>query len=138
MTWLISERLQYDKFLNQSINDHSHKASHPLLSYCVVIMMPLNKLRKSAKGETCPARAAADIKGKTNEMTIGGTLGYLDLAQPACVAVNPKRIEHALQLWTQLPMELNRLALSASVARHWRAQILAQNLRSCGDHRCQY
>ena len=78
-----------------------------------------DKLRKTAKGNACPTRAAADVKGKTSDMTIGGTLGYLDLAQPACVATNPKRIELALLSWTQLPIELNRQALNACVARHW-------------------
>ena len=68
-------------------------------------------LRKDAKGVACPARPVVDVKGKPGQMVIGGTLGYLNLKEQACVAMNPKRVLHALGLWTKVPCELNRLTL---------------------------
>ncbi|CAL1139915.1 unnamed protein product [Cladocopium goreaui] len=64
---------------------------------------------KHAKGEGCPTRPVADVKGKTGKMTVGGSLGYLKLSSRACVAVNPKRIELAMLQWNKKPIDLNRI-----------------------------
>ena len=69
-------------------------------------------VRKHAKGEGCPTRPVADVKGKTGKMTVGGSLGYLKLSSRACVAVNPKRIELAMLQWNKKPIDLNRQALN--------------------------
>ena len=68
-------------------------------------------LRKEAKGVACPSRPVGDVKGKPGQMVIGGTLGFLNLKEQACVAMNPKRVLHVLGLWTKVPSELNRLTL---------------------------
>ena len=69
-------------------------------------------MRKAAKGISCPARPVADVKGKTGQMTVGGSLGYLKLSEKSCVAVNPKRIELALRSWNKKPTDLSCWVLS--------------------------
>ena len=54
----------------------------------------------------------ADVKGKTGQMTVGGSLGYLKLSEKSCVAVNPKRIELALKSWNKKPTDLSCWVLS--------------------------
>lgn len=71
-------------------------------------MLTLSKPRKSAKGITCPTRPVAEVKGAAGKMMVGGSLGYLKLDAAACIAINPKRVLHALSMWSKKPAELNR------------------------------
>lgn len=68
--------------------------------------------RKAAAGISCPTRPASDVKGKSQEIYVGGSLSYLKLSTWACVAVNPKRILNCIQSWSQKPFEINRPTLS--------------------------
>ena len=67
-------------------------------------------LRKEAKGEACHLRPVSEAKDKT--VLVGGSLGNLSLKDPACAALNPKRILLALSSWSGKPCELNRAGLS--------------------------
>eukprot|EP00435_Cladocopium_sp_Y103_P029877 s434_g7.t1 len=70
--------------------------------------------KKDAKGNACPTRPVADVKGKLGRMTIGASLGYLKIRDKACIATNPRRIELAMCEWDKKPINLNSQTLSVS------------------------
>ena len=75
----------------------------------------MDLFRKDPKGQACPVRDVASVKGKPGPMMIGASLGFINLSERACVAINPRRIELALQSWNMKPVELNRQDLSVVV-----------------------